>query len=69
MYNNPYMQGGQTWHNNAQDQRNLIQNNELRVDLRQIYNYYIMHPFCKYHNIPYGIFKTLYTDWLNKQYK
>lgn len=64
MYNNPYTQGGQTWHNNLQNN----QRQEVGIDLKQIYVYFLNHPFCKYKNLQYPVFVHFYTEWINKKY-
>jgi hypothetical protein len=52
-----------------------INNNQVNVDmgentisLVEIYRYFVSHPLCKFRNMPYQIFLTSYTNWLEAQY-
>jgi|694.fasta_scaffold90020_5 hypothetical protein len=69
-YNNPYMQGGQTWQKTyqAQQQRNFNQTNSDNINgvsLTYIYQYYLNSPKRLY-NLSYQDFEFLYTKWINE---
>lgn len=45
---------------------NINLNENLGLDLKQIYLYYVNHPLCKFRRISFPMFEAYYTQWINK---